>query len=119
MCAPTHSWFEREIIARVRGGHQRSKIDAYGLERCRRSVTHQIEAMGLRAVVVGRDSRAYECEQWPHSYTFWQGNQENLLVADNQTTAYQNADAELRAILSRYAWGPAAVGPRVPLSSGA
>ena len=39
------------------------------------------------------------------SNTFWQSNQENLLVADNQTETYRAADPAGRAELSHYAWG--------------
>jgi hypothetical protein len=97
---------ERDVMLRVRRGRQRDKLDAFRLESGRNSVTSQIKRMGLRPVVVGRDARAYECADWARSYTFWQGSQQNLLVADNQTTAYRDADTELRTVLSRFAWGP-------------
>jgi hypothetical protein len=99
---------DREMLLRVKMGKQRDKMDAYILESGRRSMTRQIEAMGLRAVVVGRDGCHYEHERWPESFTFWQCNQENLLVADNQTETYRNGDRELRTILSSFAWGPMA-----------
>jgi hypothetical protein len=60
---------------------------------------------GLRPLVVGKDGRCYEKEEWHTSNTFWQGDQQNLLVADNQTNDYQNGSAERRLFLSRYAWG--------------
>jgi hypothetical protein len=99
---------DREKLLRVKIGRQRNKMDAYLLESGRKSLTRQIEAMGLCAVVVGRDGCYYEDERWPESSTLWQGNQENLLVADNQTEAYRHGDLELRTILSSFAWGPMA-----------
>jgi len=61
--------------------------------------------MGLGVVVVGRDGRGYEKERWAESETLWQGQQRNLLVSDNQTRQYAEADALGRAWLSRTAWG--------------
>jgi hypothetical protein len=60
---------------------------------------------GLRPLVVGRNGEAYEKERWHLADTFRQGSQENLLVADNQTDRYAQADAATRAELSRCAWG--------------
>jgi hypothetical protein len=60
---------------------------------------------GLRPVMVGRDGTGYEKEHWHVANIFRQGNQENLLIADNQTDLYAAADGEKRAELSRFAWG--------------
>jgi hypothetical protein len=60
----------------------------------------------MRALVVGRNGEAYEHAQWPESRTFWSADQQNLLVADNQTMKYQNAAPSQRVALSRQAWGP-------------
>jgi hypothetical protein len=83
----------------------RWKMDGYRFESGTRSLTRQILAMGLRPVLVGRDGRAYEKEEWPGSNTFWQEDQANLLVADNQTEAYARGDAATRWRYARYAWG--------------
>ena len=83
----------------------RSKRDAYRLESGPASFTRRAEDMGRRAVVVGRDGLAYDSEDWDQSATFWQGAQQNLLVADNQTDDYDNGDAERRRMLSQLAWG--------------
>jgi hypothetical protein len=61
--------------------------------------------MGLRVLVAGRNGRAYESSEWPASRTLWQGNQENLLVDDNQTRSYQEGDDDVRRALSGFAWG--------------
>jgi hypothetical protein len=104
---------EREVALRVHAGPQRHKLDAYCLESGRRSLTRQIERMGLRAVVVGSDGRVWERSEWHRSYTFSQGRQQNLLIADNQTKAYENGTPELRRILSQFAWGRDA-DPHIP-----
>jgi hypothetical protein len=61
--------------------------------------------MGLQILVVGRDGRAYEKENWFRSNTFRTGDQENLLVADNQTTEYAKSKNCKKQYLSYCAWG--------------
>jgi hypothetical protein len=98
----------RETALAVRVPPTRRKFDAYKFESGRRGLTRQILAIGKPVMVVGRDDRAYDRQDWPLSNTFWRRNQENLLVADNQTRAYDRADRNLRAAYSVIAWGPAA-----------
>jgi hypothetical protein len=86
----------------------RHKQQAWRLESGRGGVTSQIEQMGLRTLVVGRDGIAYEPDDWHRSGTFWQGDQPNLLVGDNQTKLYQSGDDDRRILLSRLAWGRSA-----------
>ena len=81
------------------------KRAAHLLENGRRSITRQVQRNGLRTVVVDRAGAVYDHEQWHESRTFWQGNQEGLLVTDNQTRRYADADGERRTLLSRFAWG--------------
>jgi hypothetical protein len=81
------------------------KRSAYLLESGRRSITRRVQEQGLRAVVVGRDGRAHDVEDWPASRTFRSGAQENLLVADNQTRTYQAAAPRGRRRLVRNTWG--------------
>jgi hypothetical protein len=95
----------RETLARVRTGLLLFKLSAYYFESGREGLTGQIMQLGLRPLMVGRDGVGYEKEQWHVANTFWQGKQENLLVADNRTEQYAASDAAGRAELSRYAWG--------------
>ena len=81
------------------------KEDAYRFESGKESMTNQVLRMGLKVLVVGRDGRGYEQEEWALSETAFQGEQRNLLVADNHTRQYTDANASLRAFLSRLAWG--------------
>jgi hypothetical protein len=85
--------------------HAASKRATYLLESGFRSTTRRIQEQGLRAVVVGRDGRVYDVEEWPASHTFRSGHQENLLVADNQTRDYETASPRRRRRLSRDTWG--------------
>lgn len=91
------------------GGKRR----ALELESGFRGVTRQVQARGLRTLVVGRDGRAYAPAEWPNSCTFRSGTQENLLVADNRTRQYDNAPGPRRSELARFAWGDA-VGVSLP-----
>jgi hypothetical protein len=82
------------------------KMDAYLLESGRASFTGQVRDMGLRALVVARDGCFYDPPEWPAGRTFWQGDQQGLLVADNQTRSYANGSYDRRRLLSAFAWGP-------------
>jgi hypothetical protein len=81
------------------------KRSAYLLESGRMSITRQVQERGLRPVLVGRDGRIYDVDAWPASRTFRSGEQENLLIADNQTAAYAKSSARRRRRLSLDSWG--------------
>ena len=83
----------------------RNKQDAYALEGSRESLTRRLEQIGLRSLVVDRAGEVYAPEQWDRSRTLWQGDQQGLLVADNQTLHYTHGDFALRHLLSTLAWG--------------
>jgi hypothetical protein len=69
------------------------------------SLTRQIQARGLAAVVVDRQGRAYPPDAWGDARTFRSGDQENVLVRDNRIAEYENASAERRKMLRRLAFG--------------
>jgi hypothetical protein len=94
-----------EVLSQVKMPRLRSKNDAYRLESGLGSITAQVEGLGLSVCVVGRDGVAYNPAEWPASRTFWQGAQENLLIADKQSASYELGDEQTRQILARYAWG--------------
>ena len=83
----------------------RRKAQTYRLESGRHSITRQVQQLGLHTQVVGGDDTAFEPEEWHRSRTFWQGDQERLLVADNQTRAYAEGDLARRRLLAGLAWG--------------
>jgi hypothetical protein len=87
----------------------RGKGSAHRLESGVHGITRQLRAAGLEPRVVGRDGRGYVPREWPASRTFRSGAQENLLVADNRTRQYDEAEPARRAELARMAWGEAAV----------
>jgi hypothetical protein len=99
---------ERALFAGLRIGAVKRKMDAYLLESGSHSLTRQVQKLGLRALVVARDGSVYDQQQWPASRTLWQGEQEGLLIADNQTRMYANGGIERRRLLSAFAWGPRA-----------
>ena len=98
----------RELMVELGIPRIRRKRDAYRLESGPASFTRRVEDLGARTVVVGRDGSRHDSADWPASRTFWQGAQENLLVADNQTDDYAEADSGGRRLLSQFAWGPRA-----------
>lgn len=106
----------RATLAGVRIGRLATKMDAYRLENGRHSLTRQVQAMGLRTLVVASDGSTYDHEQWPLSRTLWQGNQERLLIADNQTRSYAVGGLDRRRLLSGFAWG-AQADPSPPLAA--
>jgi hypothetical protein len=81
-------------------------MDAYGLENGRYSLTRQVQRLGLHTYVVDRHGAVYDRERWPDAHTFWRGEQEGLLVADNQTRSYAHGGPDRRWLLSAFAWGP-------------
>jgi hypothetical protein len=95
----------RELMRAVRVPEVRTKSRAWELESGRHGLTREVWDRGLRTLVVGRDGEGYEPDRWHQSATFRSGDQVNLLVADNRTRQWDEADAGLRAGLSRLAWG--------------
>jgi hypothetical protein len=69
-----------------------------------RSMTRQLQALRLGAVVVGANGRIYSKDEWPASATFRCANQDNLLIGDNQTRRYQDAGQQEREFLGTLAW---------------
>jgi hypothetical protein len=94
-----------ELMASLASRPVRTKMDAYIFESGRKGLTRQTLLGQKRVIVVGRDGRGYEKEEWGKSRTFWQANQENLLVADNQTRDYENGTPKRRRYLTSIAWG--------------
>ncbi|MGH8247566.1 MAG: hypothetical protein ACREUU_14170, partial [Gammaproteobacteria bacterium] len=83
----------------------RTKTDAHRLENGRIGFTRFLNARGLTPVVAGADGKAYGPSAWVDSRTFRVPGQENLLIADNQTRAYDAASRRVRRIMEYSAWG--------------
>jgi hypothetical protein len=95
---------QRDILASMQCGVMLRKWSAYRFESGIGSLTNRVLEAGLRPLVAGADGGEYEAPDWPDSHTFWIGKQENLLVADNQTRAYDEGTAAMRDRLAYYAW---------------
>jgi hypothetical protein len=96
---------DRELFCGLRWGPLRTKRATYRMESGRRSLTRQLHARGLTTLVVDRNGVARDWPDWHQGAVFWQGEQEDLLVADNQTRTYESATPQQRRALSGYAWG--------------
>ena len=67
-------------------------------------MTNQILQRGLKCLVVDKDGVSWDKDEWYSSKTFWCGNQEGLLISDNQTIKYAQANQELKGYLQFDAW---------------
>lgn len=81
-----------------------TKRHCYLFESGYNSLWRIMRARGLKTLIVGRDGAAREVD-WAQSQTFRNGNQENLLIADNQTCRYQHGTQQERKALADAAWG--------------
>lgn len=95
----------RELALQLGLEQARDKSASYLLESGINGITRQVCARGLRALVVGRDGRAFETEEWPASGTYRSDAQRNLLVSDNRTREWERASAQRRGRLARRTWG--------------
>ena len=98
---------ERSRWLSLTTGPLRAKEDLWRFESGKQSMTRQLLAQGLEVMVVGRDGVAYPKTQWPASATFRGGEQRNLLVADNRTRQYEQADEAEKRRLASLAWASA------------
>jgi len=96
---------DRNILLAIKTGTIATKQDTYRLEAGSHSITRQLQARNLNALVIDRHGEAYPPESWALSQTLWQSEQQNLLVSDNQTRLYSDGDLERRIVLSTLAWG--------------
>ena len=97
----------REVIRSLGWPEARTKWGAWRLENGKQSITRQVAGRGLATLVVGRDGEAYDRDRWRESATFRAGDQRNLLVADNRTRQFAEADAKEQQRLAHLAWGNA------------
>jgi hypothetical protein len=97
---------DRDLMTSLYWPVVRDKRTAWQLESGRNGVTRQVQARGLRVLVVGREGE-FGPDEWPRSATFRAGGQKNLLVADNRTRDWEAADKDDQAMLTRMAWGRA------------
>lgn len=94
----------RDDFLSIRPARIRSKFQAWRFESGRASMTRRLRQRGLDVRVIGRDGTSYAIPAWSESGTFWQGQQENLLVHDNRSMAYSRASPTAQARLCTSAW---------------
>lgn len=108
----------RDTMLALHPSVTRTKSQAYRFESGKDGMTRQILQMGMTACVVGRDGRTYEIADWKHSETFWIATQANLLISDNQTRRYEEADARGRRVYNWFAWAETGMDDSVSRGSG-
>lgn len=79
--------------------------DDHRLEAGPASLTKQVMARGLQAVIVDRDGIPWLAGDWPNSRTFRLQEQEGLLIADNRTNQYACGSRRKRKRLVSRCWG--------------
>jgi hypothetical protein len=95
----------RDLMLDLEHSRIHTKMEAMRFESGKNNLTRQIQLSGLKALVIGRNGKAYEQESWFDSQTYKSGDQSNLLVADNRTDQYAMADSEARRAMTKTAWG--------------
>jgi hypothetical protein len=83
----------------------RTKKKALVIESGRSGLTAFLRRKNMRVVVCGADGAAFSLNDWPASQTYYRGSQENLLVDDNQTRRYRQADNRHRGGMQLAVWG--------------
>lgn len=97
---------DRELFCAINQDVQiRDKNEAYLFESGHDSLSKRILNEGLKFLVVGRNGRGYSPRWWPFSDTFRQGQQNNLLIGDNQTEAFSAMSYSHRVATFQRTWG--------------
>ncbi len=97
---------DRTLFTEVCTGPARTKWDTYKIESGPGSITARLRSLGRPPVVVDRHGVAREIAEWHLADAFFQADQADLLITDNQTQTYAAAASLQRAVLSATAWGP-------------
>lgn len=82
-----------------------TKFRSYLYESGKNSLTNQFLKKGLAVLLIDKYGKTYQINEWKSSNTFWNSEQENLLVSDNQTTVYQMATPDEKERMRKLAWG--------------
>jgi hypothetical protein len=96
----------RDDFLAVAMKHLHTKQDATRFESGWHGMTRQLRAKGGTIMLVDAAGRILDERDWSMPEMFWHGDQRLLLIADNQTRRYADADAAERETLFRYAWTP-------------
>jgi hypothetical protein len=82
-----------------------TKMHACFFESGMHGVTSRLRENGLGAIVVGKDGRGFDVQDWFRSNTYRLGDQSNLLITDNQTRRMSEMPPGSRLTHMRLAWG--------------
>lgn len=104
----TGFFVHRDSFLSLDPGPLAEKYDGNLFEAGPNSMTRQIIRAGKRPVVVGRDGKAFDIDDWPRSRTFRSGSQSNLLIADNRTQHYALSGRRKRERLAKLNYGDGA-----------
>lgn len=96
----------RELLLKLKIPKITDKICAYRVESGFNSITRQVQKHGHATLLVDARGKAYAPTEWMDAGVFWNGNQENLVISDNQTREYQGGDIFFRNYLRTFAWFP-------------
>lgn|GEM_PF-280275 len=96
---------DRDFFLSLEFGELDTKRATHRLESGENSFSTQILRTGSTVAVVGRNGPVLDWRRWPEANVFWQGDQQDLLISDNQTRAYDRANLTQRASMSAFAWG--------------
>jgi hypothetical protein len=94
-----------EVMRRVWPRFSLTKKFEYLSELGKNGVTQKIMRLGWQPYVIGANGIVYSKEQWLASNTFRSGNQENLLIGDNHTVQYEQAETKKRQWLTTLTYG--------------
>lgn len=86
------------------------KLGAIRFESSRDGLTCKVLSCGLKVRLVG-DVASYDIPDWPDSKTFRSGDQEHLLIGDNQTAAFELLPDISKELYRYLTWGDRAVAP--------
>lgn len=95
----------REDVLKARLRHKDPKVACCLFESGPDGLSGRVLKQGRRLLMVGADGRAFDVHQWPTANCFRSGNQQNLLVSDNQTRATDSYSNEERFAHSTMTWG--------------
>jgi hypothetical protein len=95
----------KELFLSISFNQPKNKMQAYRFESGRNGFTRQVLKRNLAVVLMDKNGRVYAIPDWYGSETFWTGNQENLLISDNQTERFKKAGKPERRMLTFRAWG--------------
>lgn len=100
----------RKLLLDLEVWEMREKPDVSRFEAGPGNLTRQIMQRGLEPYIVDRDGTTHAPNNWEASGTFRTGEQEKLLITDNRTNAWLEADPEMRKWLHHLAWLPGDAG---------